>query len=375
MIHKISVCHVVSGDLWAGAEVMCYNLLKGLKEYTDLSLAAIVLNEGKLASSFRELGIPIAVLPETDVPIKYIYKEVKRFIDSLGIQIVHSHRYKENILSFLATRNRKGMIRIATQHGMPEPVKEKERKPLRFRTISWLDAHVLCNHFNRIVVVSKDIGWLLEEKFRFPKENITVIHNGVEIPPVYYNNKREDDHFVIGSAGRLFPVKDYPLMVEVARETTHQIPNVRFELAGEGPEQKSLEDLIEKYGLQESFRIRGFLPDLSEFYRGLDLYINTSRHEGLPMSILEAMAHGIPVVATDVGGVREIVNDGIEGFLVQDRNPVNISEKCIRFIKNKNILKRASTAARKKIEEQYSVSRMAQAYHELYMNCVGNGKN
>jgi L-malate glycosyltransferase len=371
MNHKIYVCHVVSGDLWAGAEVMCYNLLKGLKDYGDLSLTAIVLNEGQLASSLRQLGIPVAVLAETDLSSVYIYKEMKRFIDSLGIQVVHSHRYKENILSFLATRNRKGIIRIATQHGMPEQVKGS--RPLRFRIISRLNAHVLCGHFNRIVVVSKDIGGLLEKEFGFPKGKIIVIHNGVDIPPVY--NKKEGDLFVIGSAGRLFPVKDYPLMVEVAREICNQIQGVRFELAGEGPEKKMLEGLIEKYGLKGSFRIRGFLPDLSEFYRELDLYVNTSKHEGLPISILEAMARGIPVVATDVGGVREIVMDGVEGSLVQDRNPVNISEKCIRFIQDKNFLKRASIAAREKIEGQYSISQMAKAYHDLYLCSVEGDQN
>ena len=368
---KISVCHIVSGDLWAGAEVMCYNLLKGLKEYEDLYLAAIVLNEGQLAFSLRELGIPVTVLAETNLSIGNIYKKMKRFIDSSGIQIVHSHRYKENVLSYFATRNRKGIIRISTQHGMPEL--GKGMKSLRSRMISALNSIVLRRDFHRIAVVSSDIGGLLEKEFGFQKDKIIVIHNGVNIPPVHSKNK--NDLFVIGSAGRLFPVKDYPLMVEVAREIFQQIQGVRFVLAGEGPEKKILEGLIEKYGLKDSFRLRGFLPDLSEFYRELHLYLNTSRHEGLPMSILEAMAHGIPVVATDVGGVREIVTEGVEGSLVQDRDPAKIAAKCIRFIQNRDILFRASTAARGKIEEQYSISRMAHAYNELYRSAMEGGNN
>jgi len=92
-------------------------------------------------------------------------------------------------------------------------------------------------------------------------------------------------------------------------------------LAGEGPERSNLQALIQKYNLNETFVLKGHLDDMFPFYRSLDLYLNTSVHEGIPMSILEAMPHGLPVVAPNVGGISEVVDNGEDGYLIKNRDP------------------------------------------------------
>ena len=163
-----------------------------------------------------------------------------------------------------------------------------------------------------------------------------MIHNGTVIADRIHTD-RGNHPFTIGSAGRFFPVKDYPFLVEVAAEINRYAKDVRFELAGEGPEFERVTERIQRYGLQDIFRLKGFMESMSEFYNGLDLYINTSLHEGFPMSVLEAMSHGLPVVAPKEGGIKEVVTDGVQGFLIEGRDPKRYAQKCLADLSGSNL--------------------------------------
>jgi len=124
--------------------------------------------------------------------------------------------------------------------------------------------------------------------------------------------------------------------------------------------------MIESYGIKEGFIFKGHLDDMDSFYRGLDVYINTSVHEGIPMTILEALAHGLPVVAPAVGGIVEIIEDGKEGFLIDSRNPQDFAEKCLLLKENRELREKMARAAREKAERAFSAERMADNYYRLY---------
>jgi glycosyltransferase involved in cell wall biosynthesis len=200
---------------------------------------------------------------------------------------------------------------------------------------------------------------------------VLLIHNGTEIPKYYSPNRRRNT-FVIGSAGRFFIIKDYPLLVEIAREVLQQTDNVRFELAGEGPEKENIVRMIRKYKIESAFILKGFIDNMENFYQGLDLYINTSLHEGLPMSILEAMSHGLPVIAPKSGGLPEILKDGLEGYLVDGRNPKMFAEKCLQLYRDKELTRNMGTASRERIFNNFSIEIMAGKYYHLYYNIIYN---
>jgi glycosyltransferase involved in cell wall biosynthesis len=173
---------------------------------------------------------------------------------------------------------------------------------------------------------------------------------------------------VVGSAGRLFPVKGYELMVEAAHETRKRSADVKFKLAGDGPERNKLLGLIKKYELEKIFSLTGFVEDMSGFYSDLDIYINTSFHEGLPMTIIEAMSHRVPVIATKIGGMGEIYQDGIHGYLVGSRNPAEFADRIIELYLDRELRIRMGEESRKKIENEFSASSMAEKYFILYKN-------
>jgi glycosyltransferase involved in cell wall biosynthesis len=219
--------------------------------------------------------------------------------------------------------------------------------------------------------VSKDIQSLLVRHKKFSFENTAVIHNGIEIPPVQ-EKKCRGNVFTIGSAGRFFKIKDFPLFVEIARILINRHGNLEFILAGDGPERETVRSLVKQYDIDRYFRFPGFVSDTSDFFQTLDLYINTSRHEGIPMSILEAMAYGVPVVAPAVGGFHEMIDNGVNGLLVDSRDPMDYADQCSRIIDHMDIRKQLSREAREKIVRDFSAGKMAGDYHKLYNNVSNN---
>ena len=158
-------------------------------------------------------------------------------------------------------------------------------------------------------------------------------------------------------------------MVRIAQELALQ-REISFVLAGDGPERVALEKAIDECGVAVRFALKGHLEDMDAFYRGLDLYLNTSVHEGIPMTILEAMARGLPVIAPQVGGIGEIIEDGVEGFLVSNRDPKAFAEKCL-LLQDVELRQRMGQAARAKVERDFSAEHMARKYYQLYRELAG----
>jgi glycosyltransferase involved in cell wall biosynthesis len=368
---KMKVFHLVSGDLWAGAEVVACNLLKSLKEYSDLDIQVILLNEGRLADELMASGLAVQVIDERKYSFWEIFRKTRAALNAAPPDIIHAHRYKENLLAFLISRNNRIYAKlITTLHGLPEVT--GKRPNLITRLKSKANFFILSRYFAKTVAVSEDIRNTLTGRFSFANESVAVIHNGILFPPSSSYTKLTDRPFVIGSSGRLFPVKDYPLMVEIARAVAASgKTDIRFELAGDGPQRAELESLIQGYGLQDRFILRGHQDDMDAFYLGLDTYINTSVHEGIPMTILEAMAHGLPVIAPAVGGIGEIFVNGAEGFLIEDRNPQDFSVKCLQLHDDYELRARMSWAARERAEQAFSAEKMAERYYRLYRRLVG----
>ena len=157
------------------------------------------------------------------------------------------------------------------------------------------------------------------------------------------------------------------LMVEIAREVSQRLTNALFVLAGEGPGLHHLRQLVQQYGLEQGFQLPGFVQDMDTFYRSLHLYLNTSFHEGIPMSILEAMAYGLPVIAPKIGGLTEIITNGVDGYLVEGRNPRDFAERCASLIADR--LRRISMGekAKEKVEHGFAHQSMARSYYQLYL--------
>lgn len=361
------VTHIISGDLWAGAEVMAYNLIRELLIQPDLQLSVLLLNDGFLAGRLRGLSVDLAVIDEGQRSFPSMVTHARNWLHHRSPHVIHSHRYKENILAWLASDfGRKSQL-LATQHGLPE--KPAKGRYNRRQVIDALHQSLLRRRFGKVVGVSTSVHDFFLAR-HVPSQRLTVIHNGIDLPPSQ-REYRQREQLLVGSAGRLFPVKDYPLMIEVASHVASTAPAIRFSLAGDGPLRPDLERQICDNRLQTVFALSGHLDDIAAYHNKLDIYLNTSLHEGIPMSILEAMAHGLPVVAAAVGGINEIINHGVDGFLVNSRCPEAFAAQILQ-LQDATLRRRIGTAAREKIRTRFSAQFMARQYLGLYHELAGH---
>jgi glycosyltransferase involved in cell wall biosynthesis len=360
MLH---VCHIISGDLWAGAEVMAYTLLKSLKNSPKVNLQIILLNDGRLAEKLRKIGLNPRVFDENRFSSFWILRCIRKVFSNQPVQIIHSHRFKENILSALATAFIRNIKLVATQHGMPEFNAGGEN--FRHRFLIRMNFFLLRRHFDRLVAVSEDIQKQLVDGLKMNPCRVCVIRNGIDLPNLSVNLSHQGP-WRVGSAGRLFPVKDFPLFLEVAKMVSDRRNDVEFLIAGDGPEKDRLHQLIRQYRLEKKVTLLGHLTDMASFYRRIDIYLSTSVHEGIPMSVLEAMAQGIPVIAPRTGGFDEIVADQRDGILIGGRRPGFFCDALLRVIADQRLFANLSGMAREKVVREFSAQVMAERYYTLY---------
>ncbi len=386
MNNQLTILHLFSGDLWAGAEVMVYNLLSKLKEEPSLKIIALSLNEGILAGKLRDAKIETYVIPETSNSFVKTLLKAFNLLKRRKIDIIHSHRYKENLIALVLSKTIGVKKLITTMHGLSEPpimktstYERNANKPVALKTK--IDYYILNNYFTRVVAVSNEMKKVLVEKYHFNSDKVEVIYNGIPIPFAQRSMPSAPcfmpSVFHIGTVGRMVPVKDFDLFLEIAEEIIKQInskfeirnsklKNIHFSILGDGPLKDKLTQKAKDLKIDNYVEFISPMPDPFPYYQSLDLYLNTSLHEGIPLSILEAMACGKPVMAPKVGGIPEIISDGENGVLIEAREPKKIADSCLRLMQDEDLRKNLGEDASKRIAEYFSNSKMAESYQRLY---------
>lgn len=311
------VLHIISGDLWAGAEVQAFTLLKAMRDHHDMDVAAVVFNEGALAQRLRETGVEVSVISEREhSPVSLLVK-LRRLIAEWKPDVVHTHRFKENVLGSIANALAGNAPSLRTVHGSPEH-SHKGLRHLPKSAIRRLD--LLCGrHLQRLIVAVSDE--LAEELRRsFPGTRVVVIENGLDVALVHSQARpaefvlAEPDTLHVGIVGRLVPVKRHDMFLRIADALVKRAPGQRwhFHVLGSGPLLPGLLKQAEALGITALTTFHGHREDIVACIASLKLLVICSDHEGLPMALLESLAVGTPVVAHAVGGVPNVLQ-GLTG--------------------------------------------------------------
>lgn len=366
---RLTVCHIFSGDLWAGAEVMIFNLLTRLNKDTSLRVLALSLNEGVLTEKLRAAGITTHVIPEAHHSLIGILYRAARLLKNSHIAIIHSHRYKENVLAWLLAKWLGLTELITTIHGLSELPTNSIREARLARWRTKLDYFVVARLFACAVAVSDEMKRVLVQRYRFRENQLRVIRNGGLFPPTASSASSRGEYFHIGTVGRMVPVKGFELFLEIAAALRRETPFVRFSILGDGPLRGDLARRAEGLNISDCVEFVAPRRDPFPYYRSLDLYLNTSLHEGLPLSVVEAMACGKPVVSSAVGGIPEIVVHGEHGFLVEGREPGRFAEWCVKLMRDDRLRRTIGERAAAVANSRLSAPAMAEAYRRLYDEC------
>jgi L-malate glycosyltransferase len=372
---KIAVCHILSGDLWAGAEVQAYLLLLSLRTEPRLDISVIVLNEGKLASLFREAGIRVTIIDETRNSFRTIVKKACAELAGRRIDILHSHRYKENLLGVLLRRCCAIDHLVQTVHGAPEP--QSGFKGLKAGLYCALNRFA-SRRFDRIIAVSDDLHRLLSD--RFDPTKIITVHNAVDVAQVVPVRPatvvRKElgigvNQLVVGAVGRMVPVKGFDRFIDVAKVIAREKSAAVFLLVGDGPLLDEYRRLVHSLGLDNQVRLPGFRNDILDIVNCFDLFVMTSYHEGIPIGLLEAMALKRPVVAISVGGISEVIEHNISGVLVDSGDIDVVAEACLELLAHPDRAQILGEAARHRVETKFSIAVHRDRVLALYKDVVG----
>ncbi len=238
---------------------------------------------------------------------------------------------------------------------------------------------------DRVVCVSQAVQDVVVEREGLDARQVTVIHNGV-IVPEQPETADEDTRLlrrelglvpedrVVGMVSNLNrAVKGVPYFIESMPLILAEEPRVRFVIFGDGPDRQDLEARASRLGVTSRLIFAGYRDDMAKCYPIMDVSVLTSLSEGLSMTILESMSHGIPVVATRVGGNPELVMEGKTGLLVAPKDPAAFAKAVLRVLKDSALARSLGLEAREVIRKKFSLDSVGRAYAALYSDAISEG--
>jgi sugar transferase (PEP-CTERM/EpsH1 system associated) len=231
----------------------------------------------------------------------------------------------------------------------------------------------------RYVPMSRDLGRWLQDTVGVPPERIRQLYSGVDVhrfcPDHGSTAAGADDQVVIGTAGRLDPVKNQAALVDALRRIHDRDPGragrLKLIIVGDGPLRAGLEQRVQAAGLQKQVSLLGARQDVPALMRGMDVFALPSTNEGISNTVLEAMASGLPVVATRVGGNPELVVDGVTGMLVAPGDDASLAEALARYAGDPLLRRAHGAAGRARAVEEFSIEAMMKRYCDLYDEVLG----
>jgi L-malate glycosyltransferase len=374
-VARVRVCHLAMADLAAGAEIQLAILLASLAKMPQFELSAVLFNDGHLAAELRALGIDVHIISESRWSSFSIFKQLMDYFGAHEVDVLHTHKYKDNILGNLASLGRGIRVRVRTVHGLPEPFAGFEA--VKMFLYEGIDHGVNRWLVDRILAVSLDMQDQLIESLG--SEKVTCIHNAIDIGRIRVTKpaaelRRElqldERHFVIGTMGRLVPVKGLDCFLRGARVIHNQRPNVKFIIAGDGPLKGPLQAIAHDNGIERDVLFLGHRKDSYDILALMDLFVLPSLREGIPMVLLEALALSRPVVASRTGGIPEVIEHGFSGLLVPAGKDDELARACMTLIDDSQLAQRLGNAGQKRVQERFSATYMAEKVADVYRAMV-----
>lgn len=363
---KQKIMYVILSLNFGGAEKVVVNTVKQLDKSTYHPIIACLDEKGELANELESLGINIRVFNRKAGLDIGLFFRIARFIINNNIDLIHTHNIEALFYAGTAAKLAKRPV-VHTQHD-PQLTFSLKRK---------IKVLLISLGVKKIVAVSKDIESVYRNSFRIRNNKLLTILNGIDTslyPERAIVQKLKDDcniktaDLVVGTVARFADVKDLFTLIDSFIRVYEKRKDVHLVMAGDGPLAQELKDYASKSIVSQRIHFLGYRSDIINVLSTFDIFINCSLSEGLSMTILEAMACRLPIVATAVGGNRELVENNINGKLVPTRDPSALSKAIFEIIP---IKKKLGFASYYTIKDKYSLSSMVENYESIYREVLG----
>jgi glycosyltransferase involved in cell wall biosynthesis len=345
---------------------MALELTRGLRQLGCTTSLGVFLNAHRpnlqVADAARNQGLEVELFECEGRLDRKTIQSVRDYLSRNDIALLHTHGYKANFYGLAAARG-VSVRTIATSHNWPG-------RTLSLRSYGLLDRLQL-RFFDRVCAVSETVRQSLLQAL-VPDGKITVVQNGIDYErfldgqPVLRNSLQTKEGLLVGYVGRLAPEKDLHSLLRAAKAILSTLPSVSFVLCGEGPERRSLENLVSELGIEKNVFFLGQRSDVPDIYSSCTVVVLPSLTEGMPLAILEAMAAKKPVVASRVGAIPKIIEDGKSGLLVEPGNAKELESALLRLLLSPEQRLRFGQAGFDVVQSKYSSKIMAQMYLSIY---------
>lgn len=323
-----------------------------------------------LAGEFKAMGVPLHVMRKKEgIDYSLIFR-LKGLCGAAGVDVLHTHNAAQWFYGTFAAMGGRMVSLVHTQHSVPGD--KPSRLPIALKC--------LASRTRAVVSVAGCVSRYLSSSVGLQESDIRLIHNGIGTERYDGRVRKETaremlgipkDRLTIGAIGRFVPIEDQGNLLSAFKAVADILPGVQFVLAGDGPLQGELARCAWSLGIGEKVFFLGGQCDVPQILAALDVFVLSSLREGLPMTLLEAMASGLPSVVTEVGGNGEVMRDGETGCLVPPSNARALAGALRSVLADPDKRARYGRAARARVQEEFTLKKMIREYSYLYELTAG----
>lgn len=315
-----------------------------------------------LNNNIKLIKIPIRTKKEISFSVLFSYFILKRFLSKNNIDIIHAHtRVTQVLASFLSKKFR--IPFVTTCHGFFNPRWHRKKFPC------W---------GHKTIAISRQVKEHLISEFKLPEENISLVHNGVDMDKIKNLSREETDKlkeeigvgkeaFIVGTAARFSSVKGLEYLVRALPEVLKAVSNVVLLLIGYGKEESKLRQIAKDLHIENKVIFFNPKKETQEYLCVMNIFVMPSIQEGLGISILEAQANKVPVIASNVGGIPDIIKDRETGILVKSRNETSIAKAILELIQDKGLYEKIRDNAYAGVNSKFTLEQMVTKTERVYI--------
>lgn len=347
-----------------GTERLVIEIVRALAQRIE-SIVCCLDQPGAWAAELEALNVPVISLARAPGFQPSLAMRLARLIKERRIDVVHCHHYSPYVYGLLASMLAPSVKLVFTEHGKLSDAGPSSKRRLVNPILSRLPG--------RLCAVSADLKQHMVAE-GFPARRLKVLYNGIDPGERPTHAQRHaarvelgipEGAFVAGTVGRLDPVKNLPLLLRAHALAAAGNPGLRTVIVGDGPERAALETAAAELGIEESVIFTGYRQDVRFLMAAFDVFVNCSSYEGVSLTILEAMATTLPVIATPVGGNPEVVVDQETGLLVPAKARL-LADAIAALAKSPRRRRDMGNAGRWRVIRHFSIARMVDEYASAY---------
>ncbi len=355
----LKIIHILPELGLGGAERLLVDVLKFSDRKKYEFKVFCLLRGGGFQVELEKMGVSVEVFGKKSKLGWGLLKNLRRRLREEQPEIVHTHLFAGDAWGKLAARWAKVPVIISTEHNLNLD-EGKTKRWIKILTYKWTA---------KVIAVSKAVAEYARECYKLPAEQVEVVHNGIDMQRFQYKEPGMDGaRPIFGCVGRLEEQKGQKFLIKAFSDVVAKYPRAELWLAGVGSRRWQLEKQATRLGLSHNVKFLGQRLNIAELLGELDFFVLPSLWEGLGIAAMEAMARGLPVIASKVDGLRELINDGEDGLLVEPAKANMLAEKMLELADKAYLARTLSHKARLKAETYFDIKKTVEKYSEIYQS-------